>query len=318
MVKLVAYIRGGLGDVWPAISAIQPIIQKHNISKFDITIITDSVYYFRYNYPRSFEKFSLDMLHKLTPNVIMVPPWVNNDFKLTIDDVSNEFTQENADKNMNEFMFWRPNTLKEFVRKYIKIDTIFIDALFTECIMKWDFEKNKYERVDDKRGIFEFSPSGIEKRYLDRLFERYPKHILIHIRKKTGEYGSSPNDTSYNEIIEFCNINKIKPIVIGAEKIDLKGDFVNLIGRKPLGFEGMGYLLNECKIMLGNDSGFSSIKLYQQQKDKLLIMEHPTWKRSPWYFRAIGKSNIKSNYLLLDARENNISKIEKSIEEYYK
>ena len=76
----------------------------------------------------------------------------------------------------------------------------------------------------------------------------------------------------------------------------------------------MGYLIDKCNVMLGNDSGFSLIKLYQQQKDKLLIMNHPTWNRSSWPFRAIKK---KSNCLLLDARKNNIDKIKKAIGDYY-
>ena len=73
-------------------------------------------------------------------------------------------------------------------------------------------------------------------------------------------------------------------------------------------------MIDKCKIMLGNDSGFSAIKLYQQQQDELLIMEHPRWDRSPWYFREI---NDKSNCVLLDARENNIDKIKKLIGDYY-
>ena len=114
--KLVAYIRGGIGDVCPAVSAIKAIVDKNNISKFDITIITDSVYYFRDNYPKSFEKTSLDMIHKLTSNVVMVPPWINNNFNLNIDEGSDLFSQGNADKCVNEFMFWCPPSLKEVVR----------------------------------------------------------------------------------------------------------------------------------------------------------------------------------------------------------
>ena len=319
MENLVCYIRGGLGDVWPALSAIKPIIEKHNISKFNVTIITDSVYYFRENYPKSFEKFSLEMCHKLSSNVVMVPPWINNNFNLSVFDglESDKFTQEYADECRNEFMFWRPHSLKEFVRSFINPNTIFIDALFTECIMEWDFVNNKYKRVSSERGVFEFNPPGIEKKEIDKILNENPNHILIHLRKKTGDYGNSPEDVFYNEIIEYCNLDNITPILMGAEKNNIKGMFKDLIGVNPLSFEGMGYLINECKIMLGNDSGFSFLKLYQQQKDKLLIMNHPTWIRREWPLRAIGKPNEKSSYILLDARENNINQIKKYIGDYY-
>ena len=59
MKNLVVYMRGGLGDIWPAICAIKPIIRKHKIDKYNITIITDSVYYFRDNYPKELEGYSI-------------------------------------------------------------------------------------------------------------------------------------------------------------------------------------------------------------------------------------------------------------------
>ena len=64
MKKLVVYIRGGLGDIWLALSAIQPIIEKEKISPFDITLISDSIYYFR-NHPSGLKNYSLSDLHKI-------------------------------------------------------------------------------------------------------------------------------------------------------------------------------------------------------------------------------------------------------------
>ena len=312
--KLVAYIRGGIGDVCPAVSAIKAIVDKNNISKFDITIITDSVYYFRDNYPKSFEKTSLDMIHKLTSNVVMVPPWINNNFNLNIDEKTDWFSQENADKNLNEFMFWRPPSLKEFVRNFIGPETIFIDSIFTECIMEWDFEKGKYKRIGKERGTFEFTPAGLEKKYIDGLFKKYPKNILIHVRKKHGDYGTSPQDEFYTNIIKFCNEKGIMPFVLGAEVNDVKGYFIDLVGVNPMSFEGMAYLIDGCKIMLGNDSGLTMIKLFQQQKDKLTIINYPSrWDRSPWMVSAI---KDKSNHVLLNATEDNIEDIKKLIGEF--
>ncbi len=51
-------------------------------------------------------------------------------------------------------------------------------------------------------------------------------------------------------------------------------------GTNAITFETMGYLIDRCNVMLGNDSGFSAIKLYQQQKQKLIIMDYPRWERS--------------------------------------
>ncbi len=85
--KLVCYIRGGLGDVWPAVCTIKKIQEENNISKFNTLVITDSVYYFRENYESTMEKYSLDMIHKVSPNIVEVPPWINNNFMLDIDNV---------------------------------------------------------------------------------------------------------------------------------------------------------------------------------------------------------------------------------------
>ena len=313
MKKLVAYIRGGLGDVWPAVSAIKTIIEKHQISKFNILIITDSAYYFRYNYPRGLENFSLQMLHKISPNIIEVSPFINDNFNLSIDDTTDELSQENADKMVNEFMFWRPLSLKRFVRQYLDENTIFIDSVFTECIMEWDFKNRKYERVESERAIFEFKPSKIEKDYIDHLLST-PKHILMHTRKKQEGDSYVEKDDFFNKIIKYCNEKNIYVIVVGTDSLLLEGDFNDLRDETPLSFEGMAYLINNCKVMLGNDSGFSALKLYQQQKDNLLIMNYPRWSRSGWYFRAI---KDKSNCLLLDAREDNIENIKKAIGDHY-
>jgi len=313
MKKLVVYMRGALGDIWPVISAIKPIIDKYQISKFDTTIITDNVYYFRANYPRGLEKFSIDMINKISPNIIKVSPFINNNFRLPFNDTTDALSQENADKMVNEFMFWRPPELKEFVKNFITPDCIFIDSLFTECIMKWNWEKQKYERIGDERAIFEFNPPKIEKDYIDDLLIN-DKHILIHTRKKQEGDAVTMNDDYYNQIIKYCNKKNINVIVIGTDNLILKGDFVDLRGESPFSFEGTGYLIDKCNMMLGNDSGFSAMKLYQQQKDKLLIMNYPRWSRSPWYFRAI---KDKSNCLLLNAQEDNFDKIKKAIGDYY-
>ena len=313
MKKLVAYIRGGLGDIWPAISALITVIKKYNISKFDTTIITDSVYYFRYNYPRGMERYSLDMLHKITPNVVMVSPWVNQNFSMTVDDVTDELSQESADLSKNEFMFWRPSSLKKFVRKFIDENTIFIDAVFTECIMEWDFQKNKYKRIDDDRVRIIFNPSKIEKDFVDSLLKE-DKHLLIYVRKKEGHDGSSPDSIFYNKIVEYCNKNLIQVYTIGTQAVPVEGEYIDLRGIDFLSLEGIGYLITQCKVMLGNDSGFSAIKLYDQNPENLLIMNHPVKSRMHWYFRALGDVPYCN---LLDASKDNAKKIIKVIGEYY-
>lgn len=313
MKRLVCYIRGGLGDVWPAVCAIKNIQEVSKISKFDTLVITDSVYYFR-DYPPTLEKFSLDMIHKITPNIIEVPPWINNSFNLSINDVTDELSQENADKMKKEFMFWRPESLKKFVNNFLYRNTIFIDALFTECIMVWNWNKNEYERIGTTRATFQFNPTQLVQQVIYSLFNSYKRHILIHVRKKREGDAHTESDSFYNEIIEYCNINNILPILIGIDASEIKGKFINWTGDNVFGFEEMGYLIDSCNVMLGNDSGFSAIKLYQQQKDKLLIMNYPRWSRSPWYFRAI---KDKSKCLLLNAQEDNIEKIKQAIGEYY-
>lgn len=322
MTKLIAYIRGGIGDTWIAISALQKIIEDNKLNKFDVLVFTDSVYYFR-DYPMEMEQYSLDMIRKLTPNVIEVSPWINDGFWLSkrgirFDDTTDELSQEEANKYMNDFLFWRPNQLKEFISETInscfKTDNvIFVDCIFTECIMMWNFIDSKYERISNDRATFKFIPYGLELNMLNQIDENYNKNILIHVRKK--EEGDAYTETSefYQKIINWCYEKDIFPVLIGVDNIKYSGKYIDLRGSHVLTFEGMGYLINNCKVMVGNDSGFSTIKLYQQQKDKLLIMNHNRFERSKWVKHMFDKSNC----LLLDAKEDNFDKITKSIEEYY-
>lgn len=312
MTKLVAYIRGGVGDFHIAVSALVSIIGKKQISKFDITVIADSVYFFR-PHPRGVERYCLDILHKITPNVIIVPPRINNNFKLAVDDVSDELTQEAADKMKNEFMFWRPPELKAFVNKHLGTDTIFIDALFTECIMQWDFMKCEYKRIQNERSAFTFNPPKAEKLFIDNNLLSNPRHILLHVRKKHEGTSYTTDDFYYNSIIKYCNVNEINPIIVGIDDVELKGNYIRLGGDEILSFEGMAYLINRANVMVGNDSGFSTLKLYQQQKDKLLIMDHARWERAHWCQNMIDKSNC----IVLDAKRNNVDEIISAIGKWY-
>lgn len=313
MERLVVYIRGGIGDIYIAVCAVKKIQEENKISKFNTIVFTDSIYYFR-DHPSALEKFSLDIINKLTPNIIEIPPWINNNFQLSIDDITDELSQENADKNLNEFMFWRPEDLKIFVEQYLYGDnTIFIDAFFTECIMEWDFKNKKYKRINNSRKIFEFKPSKITKLIIDVGIKKNKRYILIHVRKKEEGDSYTEKDNFYNEIIEYCNLNQILVILIGIDESDIKGNFIDWRGDNILDFESMAYLIDNCNVMLGNDSGFSHIKLYQQQKDKLLIMNHARFERSKWCKHMFDKSNC----LLLDAKKDNINIIKKSIGEYY-
>ena len=141
-----------------------------------------------------------------------------------------------------------------------------------------------------------------------------PIHILLHVRKKEEGSAVTKDDYFYDKIIKYCNEMGVQVIIIGGDNHGLFGNYYDWAGMDIFSFEGMGYLITKSKIMIGNDSGFSAIKLYQQQKNKLLIMEHPRWERSNWYFRVLG---YKPNCLLLDARKDNIEAIKKTIGGYY-
>ncbi len=318
--KLVAYIRGGLGDIWPAISALKVLCDREGIGKFDRLVITDSVYYFR-DYPKEMEQYSLDMIRKLTPNIIEVPPWINDNFWLQkngarFDDTTNELSQEEADKYMSEFMFWRPESLKNFVKQFLDSDTIFIDCLFTECIVEhnYSFEHKKefVKRVDNDRAIFEFTPTRLDKGMIDNWLEKSDKHIIIPVRKKKEGDSHTTTDDFYQKIITWCNKNEITPMLIGIEGDKYEGEYSDMRGSDIFSFEGIAYLIDKCKVFLGSDSGLTAIKLYQQQKDTMTICVHPRWERRWYKFMENGKNK------LFDAREDNFEKITKCIKEFYK
>ena len=318
MKRLIAYIRGGLGDVWPAVCAIKSIIEKYNIPKFNVLIFTDSVYYFRNNYPKKLENYSLDMLRKISPNVIEISPLQNDNFNLTIDDTSDDFSQETADLYLNEFMFWRPISLKDYFLRFIDKDTIFIDSLCTECILQWDFENHQYKRVSDERAIIEFNPPVFEKNIIDKLLFDLGHKVVIQVRIREETNQTKFGVGYYNDLISFLNKNYITPILIGIDMQNLEGDYIDWregnIGNNMLSFEGMGYLLSNCNIMIGDGSGLSLMKLYDQNQDNLLILNVSRW-RTNWWDRAI---KDKANYYIFDGtKEDNLEKIKEKIEEYF-
>jgi len=310
--KLLTYIRGGLGDIHIAVTALKPIIEKNKIEKNDITIVLDSIYFMGKS-SVGIRRYILDMLYKLSPRVIVAPNWVNNNFQISIDDVSNELSQENADRQRNIFMFWRMPTLKKLIKEYMDEDTIFIDCPFTECIMQWDFKKKEYKRIPNERSTLEFNPPQNEKEYIDKFLKEHPRHILLHVRKKQEGTSHTDNNEYYQTIVTYCNENKIDVILVGIDNITLYGKFANGMGDNLFSLEGMGYFIDKCKVMVGNDSAFSHIKLYQKQKDKLLIMNHARYERASWCYNA----HLRSNCLLLDAKKNETDRMLKSIGEYY-
>ena len=71
--KAVIYIRGGLGDIWPTLSAIRAYISRnYKISKFAILVLTDSVYYFRTGYPFKLERYSFNF------EIVNISVWKNS------------------------------------------------------------------------------------------------------------------------------------------------------------------------------------------------------------------------------------------------
>lgn len=319
MKKIVAYIKGGIADVYPALTAIAALMIKERINREDVTIISDSLYYFRPNYHPMLGITATNLINKLAYNSIKVPWWIGRNFQMNIDDMSEELQQEHADEHIHEFMFWRPPELKKFVRSYLDEDTIFLDMPFTECFMRWDNKKKEYNRMELKRVPLRFMPSLVEKNFVDNLLKE--NHLVIHLRIKDGKEGSdntNKNLKHYNEIIKYCNENNMSVIVIGIEQHKLEGNFIDLRGTNILSIDGLGYLSTQCKLMLGNDSVFSCMKLYNQKKDKLLICEHPnmSYRKRTWHFIPFPDTS-KTNYILMDAVNDNTKKIKEIIREFY-
>jgi len=318
MPKIIAYIRGGLGDIYPTVCVIKNLMKKYNISKFETIIFTDSLYYFRNNYPKKLETYSLDMIHKVTPNVIEISPTINSNFYLTINDTSDELSQENADKHLREFMFWRHAPLKQYIASFLNYDTIFIDSLFTNCIMRWDMQEQKYERIEDY-DILDYNPPQIEKLVIDGFLKN--KHLLINVRIRQESNQAKFDCEYYNKIIAFCNENGILPILIGIDMVKLKGKGImdlreGNISNNMLSFESMGYLITQANVMVGDGNGMSLIKTYAQQMDKLNIVNVSRMRTGNWFDRGVvGKSNM----ILMDGtKEDNSNKIIKLIKDYYK
>ena len=295
-IKLVAYIRGGLGDIWPTVCALKSYTEKNKIKREEILILSDSVCYTMDD--RGYIQYTTDMLKKLSDNIIIVPEEISGMSMVRPDMLK-------IRQNYNEFMCGRKEELKVFVKEHIKEDVIFIDSPYTECILKWNEKEKRNEDISEERKFINFDPPKEEKEKIDKMLEN--KHVLLHIRKR----GSEEIDFDiniFNDLAKRCKENDIYTIGIG-------------INTSKLSFEGMGYLITKSKVMFGIDSGFGIIKLYDQNKNNKLIMFNPNpiaWKN----MKLSNKKMYESITTNIDDKNNidnkNVDKIISKIKEVYK
>ena len=296
--KCVAYIRGGLGDVWPAICALKSFTEKNKIKREDILIISDSVYYVRNDTNNI--NFTMYMNRKLTDNIVFVPPVISGIY-ISISEMLR------LPGERETFMAGRCEGLKSFVKGFIKEDTIFIDAPCPECILKWNGKKKIYEDIGKERKVFTFNPYKKEKVEIDEMLKH--KHILIHVRKNLEV--SNFSSSVFEDLIKKCVKNGYYTMVTGYSNLDLnfegegsqieksrvlvfdpseKGDLFGYYN-STLSCEGMMYLITQSKLMVSTASGFAFVKVHDQNEDNKLISLHIMLDWAHWLTDTVNLNN---------------------------
>ena len=297
--KCVAYIRGGLGDVWPAICALKSFTEKNKIKREDILIISDSVYYVRNDTNNI--KFTMYMNRKLTDNIVFVPPAISG-ISISVSDMLR------LPGERETFMAGRCEDLKSFVKGFIKEDTIFIDTPCPECILKWNDKEKIYEDIGKERKVFIFKPFRKEKEEIDEMLKH--KHILIHVRKNLE--ASNFNDSSvFEDLIKECVKNGFYTMVTGYSELNLNFEgegnqieksrvlvfepskTLGVVGyyNSTLSCEGMMYLITQSKLMVSTASGFAFVKVYDQNEDNKLISLHIHLNWAHWFTDTVNLDN---------------------------
>ncbi len=312
MTKLVIYVKGGLGDIYPVVSWFKEIKEKYKVDDEDVKLFVDSVYFIDSKYKLMFEAETRKIIHRAFDSFEIIPLSYTSAYDTNYPTPEERRKSPEVNKIKNDFMFYRDQSTKEYMKKQLTEDCILLDFVHTEQAYIWS--NGEYRgKLSCKRVPLHFKPNDEEKEMVDNLLKE--KHILIHARKK----GKAESQEFFNKIVRHCETKSIKCILIGlpdecdintASKyiIDLRGEI--------LSFEAQMYLIEKAKYMLAESSGFAYHRLYQNFDGKKTIFNWPNHLGDYKYFLC--RDHKKNpNHIFFDSDEDHSDEIIKEINKFY-
>ena len=316
MVKAVVYMKSGLGDIYPFLAMLPEIMKEKEWKKEDMKFFIDNIYLLQPERWRFEKNSTIEMLKVAGIEDYEIVP-IGSDSSGAMDWPSKD-AEINGPKlginfNKNDFLFWRFPHTKEFMKKQVSDDCIFIDDMLTEHVYEWS--NGEYKKIDYKKVPLNFIPEEKEKKYIDDICTG--KHLLIHVRLK----GKVESIADFSRIIKHCKEKGIKCILIGLVKeghimpseniIDLRSSEEEKIS--PI---GMFYLSAKAKLMVTSSSGWTYHRLCHNFKDKKTIASYARHRND--YKAIISKEHLENpNHVFFDADEDNVDKIIKEIDEFW-
>ncbi len=314
--KAIVYMKSGLGDIYSFLAMFPELMKEKRWKKEDMKFFVDNIYLLQSQW--RFEKNSLIEMLKVAGinNYEIVPIEFSSSGAM---DWPNEDAEINGPKlginfNKNDFLFWRFPQTKEYMRKQVLDDCIFIDNMLTEHTYLW--ENGEYKRrLDYGRVPLNFIPDEKEKKYIDGICTG--KHLLIHIRIK----GKAESIADFNRIIKYCKGKRIKCILIGlvSEGYIMPND--NIIDlrsgeEEKISPVGMFYLSEKAKLMVASSSGWTYHRICYNFKDKKTIASYARHRND--YRAIIYKEHLENpNHVFLNADEDNVERIIKEIDRFW-
>jgi ADP-heptose:LPS heptosyltransferase len=296
--KLVLYCSHGLGDFYEMLCMVPEIKRINSIKDEDVHFFIDSVYFHDKKYKVEMNS-TIDLLALVGNNGIctIVPENIGSYHGLIWYGNSDWRKGIEYDKIKNDFLFYREQKTKDYMKEQIDENTIFIySSLGGNFVYEWKNGEN------------------IKINYKMKPIKLRKKTILIHSRIK----GFRMDSNFFTEIINHCIRNNFMVCLIGNKNeitIDEHPQIEDTTGK--LALEYNLDLIENCDYMIGNSSMFTLHRL-MFNKPTIICTPEDSW-RTPGYKYLFNKKQLENpNFLFLNSDEDNIEIIKNKIDEWSK
>ncbi len=262
--KLVCYIQCGLGDFYDLLCMLPDFIKKRNIKKEDIKFYVDSVYFVQnINKPK---ELVIKLMELITKNWEVIPADIGSWQNLFYDDRKDFPTGPVYEKIKNTFLFYRRPQTKDFFKKRLDKDTIFLHAIMgANFTYEWKDGvnvplKGTYERRPLRFQLPKYHTTKVE---LDAMFGK--NTALVQVRRK----GKCITDGFFNEILTHLQSKGFNPIYVNLDGGKITCG-TNVTGSSP---ESLMYILEHIKYAVITSSIFSFHRVHFDKPTIITIPE---------------------------------------------
>lgn len=252
--KLVCYIQCALGDFYEMLSVLPRLIADRGIAKEDVKFYVDSVYFVTDQYPREREA-AIKMMETVTKNWEIVPEELGSFMGLVFTSPEQQRPIGPVyDDIKHDFLFYRHDATKKYIKSKIDKDTIFLSSIVAGCHL--------YEWVDGTNVKLDYEPKPLEFQLsvpeMARLEAKFDESVLVHVRTK----GHLKMDY-FNSVIEYCEgLTGCHVVPVGTNKIC-----------EELSFEEIMYAIGIAPLMITGSSMFTYHR-FHYNKPTIVVTSH--------------------------------------------